>query len=124
MLELAPQVGDFVAKGSPLLRIYGQPTASTRKLDDLMAFGPERTVEQDPAFGFRILVDIALKALSPGINDPTTAVLALDRLHQLLRTVGLRHLDTGRVCNEAGRLRLVSLGTLTLILVEGLNGFG
>ena len=53
-----------------------------------MAFGTERTIEQDPMFAFRILTDIALKALSPAINDPTTAVLALDQLQRLLRVVG------------------------------------
>ena len=50
-----------------------------------VAFGPERTMEQDPLFAFRIIADIALKALSPAINDPTTGVLALDQLHRLLR---------------------------------------
>ena len=49
-----------------------------------VAIGPERTLEQDPRFAFRIIVDIANKALSPAINDPTTAVLALDQLHRLL----------------------------------------
>ena len=49
-------------------------------------------MEQDPLFGFRIIVDIALKALSPAINDPTTGVLALDQIHRLLRVVGKRRL--------------------------------
>ena len=53
------------------------------------------------------MVDIASKALSPAINDPTTAVLALDQIHHLLRDVGNRHLDTGHVRDAAGRLRLV-----------------
>src|SRR4029077_7268164 len=71
-----------------------------------VAISDERTLEQDPAFAFRIIVDIASKALSPAINDPTTAVLALDQLHHLLRNVGSRQLDDGRVCDAAGRLRL------------------
>ena len=53
------------------------------------------------------MVDIANKALSPAINDPTTAVLALDQIHHLLRKVGERNLDTGNVRDAAGRLRLV-----------------
>src|SRR5262249_24880219 len=69
--------------------------------------GQERTLEQDPTFAFRIVVDIALKALSPAINDPTTAVLALDRIQYLLRVVGNRHLDDGLIRDGAGRLRLV-----------------
>src|SRR4030095_16166827 len=52
------------------------------------------------------MVDIAAKALSPAINDPTTAVLALDQIHRLLRTVGERQLDTGQIHDDAGRLRL------------------
>jgi uncharacterized membrane protein len=52
-------------------------------------------------------VDIAAKALSPAINDPTTAVLALDQIHRLLRSVAKRRLDTGRVHDAAGTLRLV-----------------
>jgi uncharacterized membrane protein len=60
-------------------------------------------MEQDPMFAFRILVDIAVKALSSAINDPTTAVLALDQIHRLLRTVGQRHLDTEAMLDASGR---------------------
>jgi len=63
-------------------------------------------MEQDPRFAFRILVDIANKALSPGINDPTTAVLALDQIHRLLMYVGKRRLDAGQAYDALGRLRL------------------
>jgi len=52
-------------------------------------------------------VDIASKGLSPAVNDPTTAVLALDQIHHLLRNVGGRQLADGRVRDESGRLRLV-----------------
>jgi uncharacterized membrane protein len=55
----------------------------------------------------RIMVDIASKALSPAINDPTTAVLAIDQIHHLLRSVGGRHLDEGLVRDRSGSLRLV-----------------
>ena len=64
-------------------------------------------MEQDPAFAFRIIVDIASKGLSPAINDPTTAVLALDQIHHLLRNVGQRWLDDDRVRDSQGRLRLI-----------------
>ena len=69
--------------------------------------GTERTMEQDPTFAFRILVDIAIKALSAAINDPTTAVMAIDQLHRLLRLVGLRDLRGEEFRDEAGELRLV-----------------
>jgi uncharacterized membrane protein len=71
-----------------------------------VAIGPERTMEQDPRFAFRIIVDIANKALSPAINDPTTAVLALDQIHRLLMYVGKRRLDAGQTRDAHGRLRL------------------
>jgi uncharacterized membrane protein len=108
VIELVPQVGDFVAAEDPLFRVFqGGATLPAGELRESVALGQERTLEQDPAFAFRILVDMASKGLSPGINDPTTAVLALDQIHHLLRTVGDRHLDDGRVRDAAGRLRLV-----------------
>ena len=106
LIEVVPQVGDFVARGDPLFRLYGSGDVDDRELQQSIAIGPERTMEQDPAFAFRIIVDVAAKALSPAINDPTTAVLAIDQLHHLLRSIGLRGLDTGRIRDKNGRLRL------------------
>ena len=63
-------------------------------------------MEQDPRFALRIMVDIANKALSPAINDPTTAVLALDQIHRMLMYIGQRHLDAGQAYDAQGRLRL------------------
>lgn len=108
IIELLPQVGDAVAEGDALFRITGKsPAVSTHALCQSVALGQERTVEQDPRFVFRILVDIASKGLSPAINDPTTAVLAIDQIHHLLRMVGNRWLDEGWVRDARGRLRLV-----------------
>ncbi len=107
VIALIPQVGDFVAHGDPLFRIYpADRDLDAVSLSETVAFGPERTLEQDPAFAFRIIVDIASKALSPAINDPTTAVLALDQLHQDLLHLGLKQLASGRVTDEQGKLRL------------------
>ena len=69
--------------------------------------GPSARWKQDPTFAFRIIVDIALRALSPAINDPTTAVLALDQLHRLLRTVGKRNLRTDEIFDISGQLRVI-----------------
>jgi uncharacterized membrane protein len=107
LIEFVPHVGDFVTSGDPLFRLYrGGETITDHQLHESVAIGPERTLEQDPEFAFRIIVDIAAKALSPAINDPTTAVLALDQLHRLLRAVARRQLDTGRVHDDSGALRL------------------
>lgn len=108
VIEFVPQVGDFVAVDEPLFNFHG----STRSIDDgtlraSVAFGSERTMEQDPTFAFRIAIDIALRALSPAINDPTTAVLALDQLHRMLRMVGKRHLLSDEILDKSGKLRLI-----------------
>ena len=108
LIELMPAVGDFVAAGDPLFQILqGGENISEETLHNSVALGPERTMEQDPMFAFRIIVDIASKALSPAINDPTTAVLAIDQLHHLLREVGSRYLAEGWEKDRAGRVRLL-----------------
>jgi uncharacterized membrane protein len=108
MIEFVPQVGDFVAADEPLFRLYGGAGAiDDPQLQAAVALGSERTVDQDPTFAFRILVDIAIKALSPAINDPTTAVLAIDQLHRLLRRVGLRLVSREEICDETGEPRLI-----------------
>ena len=108
VIELVPQVGDFVATGEPLFHLYGSADAAIdAALANTVAFGAERTMEQDPTFAFRIVIDIALRALSPAINDPTTAVLAIDQLHRMLRLVGQRHLRTDEISGRSGRLRVI-----------------
>ncbi len=107
VVELVPQVGDFIAKGDPLFRVIGgRDPWKNHAFRQCVAIGPERTLEQDPRFAFRIMVDIANKALSPAINDPTTAVLALDQIHRLLHYVGKRQLDPGEVPDADGKPRL------------------
>jgi uncharacterized membrane protein len=108
MIEFVPQLGDFVAVDEPLFILYGGAGAiDDDELRGAIAFGVERTMDQDPTFAFRILVDIAIKALSPAINDPTTAVLAIDQLHRLLRRVGLRHVRGEEICDVDGEPRLI-----------------
>src|SRR5262249_15881719 len=65
------------------------------------------TFEQDPKYALRLVVDIAIKALSSAINDPTTAVQALDQIEDLLLCLGRRQLQIGRYKDERGALRLV-----------------
>ncbi len=108
VIEMIPQVGDHIAAGDPLFRVLrGGKDLPAGALRQAVAVGQERTLQQDPTFAFRIMVDIASKALSPAINDPTTAVAALDEIHHLLRFVGTRNLDTGEVRDAAGKVRLI-----------------
>lgn len=108
VIELVPEVGQFIAADDPLFRIYhDQGKITDSQLRNSVAVDAERTLEQDPLFAFRIIVDIANKALSPAINDPTTAVLAIDQIHHLLRDVGKRYLAEGREPDSSGQLRLM-----------------
>jgi uncharacterized membrane protein len=108
IVQLACRVGDFVATGETLFRLYGGAVAADNKqLCAAVAMGPERTIEQDATFAFRVIVDIAIKALSAAINDPTTAVLSIDQLHRLLRAVGRRHLHDDVIRDAAGDIRVV-----------------
>jgi uncharacterized membrane protein len=108
VIEFVPRVGDFVSTGEAVFRIHnGAGAIGKRMLRGAVAFGAERTIEQDSTFAFRVIVDIAIKALSKAINDPTTAVLALDQLHRLLRSVGGRDLGKEQILDGAGRLRVL-----------------
>jgi uncharacterized membrane protein len=92
-------VGDFVPKGAPVISVYGGDEAtrpSKRRLHGMTALGVERTIEQDPAFALRIMVDIAIRALSPAVNDPTTAVQVLNHLGDTLRLIGSAELEPRR----------------------------
>jgi uncharacterized membrane protein len=79
--------GGFLVHGQPLLvvRKPGDATSAAEAgLESMVRVGPERTMSEDPEFGLRLLVDVALRALSPSLNDPSTANQAIDRLHELL----------------------------------------
>lgn len=95
-LVLRHPVGDFVPSGAALVEVHGGDVdpADEERLRAMLALGVERTIEQDPAFAVRIMVDIAIRALSPAVNDPTTAVQVLDHLEDVLREIGTTHLAT------------------------------
>jgi uncharacterized membrane protein len=108
VIEIVAAVGDTVVELTPFLQVYGaEQPIDEQKLRDGIAIGEERTFEQDPKYAIRLLVDIAIKALSPAINDPTTAVQALDQIEDLLLRLGQRHLEIGSYRDSDGKLRLV-----------------
>jgi uncharacterized membrane protein len=108
VLQLVPTVGDYVVGGGSVALVHGgDGTVRAPDVLDLVGIGPERTLFQDSAFGIRQLVDMAEKALSPAVNDPTTAVQCIDRIHDLLRRLVTRPLSSGLYGDEDGVLRLV-----------------
>ncbi|WP_405406627.1 DUF2254 domain-containing protein [Streptomyces sp. NBC_01104] len=105
-------IGDYVPRGAVLVEIRGgRSTPDDERVTDLIALGPERTIEQDPAFALRVLVDIAIRALSPAVNDPTTAVQVLNHIESFLTVIGQSPLP-GRyvLTGDDGRPRLVLRG--------------
>jgi uncharacterized membrane protein len=105
VLELVPPIGNFLVEGEPLFRVYGGSVEGDR-LARAIATGDERTLSQDPGFGFRLLADISSKALSPGVNDPSTATQALDQVEVLLRQIAQRRLTPGVARSADGGVRL------------------
>lgn len=108
VFEIVPEVGGFVPRGAPLVRVLGD-SDSLDESDVLsqIRLGRERSMQQDPTFGFRQLVDIAERALSPGVNDPTTAVQVINQLHDLLRDLLSRQIPDGSHTDREGDIRLV-----------------
>lgn len=107
-LELVPMMGDFVTFGSPLVRVHGDGSQLDRDhVRRLIALDDERTHRDDPAYGFRKLVDVAQRALGTSTNDATTAVQVVNRLHDCLRQLADRTIPDGRVHDQDGELRLI-----------------
>ncbi|CAN5575250.1 DUF2254 domain-containing protein [soil metagenome] len=108
-LELVPSLGDFVPADAPLFVVHGD--ARGLRDEDVTAsvvLGLERTLGQDAAYGFRLLVDIAERSLSDSaFEDPTTAVQSIDRLHDCLRQLALRPFPSGEHCDERCQVRLL-----------------
>ena len=107
VVAVAGAVGDTLVDGTAMLRIYGAAPVDETALKKTFSLGVERTFEQDPKYALRLLVDIAIRALSPAINDPTTAVQALDQIEDLLLRLGRRRLDIGQIRDGSGALRVV-----------------
>ena len=107
-LELVPAMGDFVGHGAPLVKVQGDDGSQLdrSKIQQLVWLGGERSHTDDPAYGVRKLVDIAERGLAEPFEDPTTTVMALDRIHDVLRMLVNRDFPDGRYSDDDGRLRL------------------
>lgn len=107
LIELVVCIGDAILETTPILHVYGADSPPESELMSAIELGAERTFEQDPKYALRLLVDIAIKALSPAINDPTTAVQALDQIEDLLIRLAHRRLEIGSFHDADGYLRLL-----------------
>lgn len=103
---LLRSVGEFIPAGAALLEIYGEDMPDEKALRATVHLSNERSLDEDVGFGLRQLVDIAERALSPGINDPSTAVQVIDQLHDLLRRLATRALPPRQAVTAEGRLAL------------------
>jgi len=110
VIELTVGVGAYLPKAATIFKVHSPTGSSDISEDDLqrcVIVGDGRTITQDPAFAIRSMVDIAIRALSPAVNDPTTAVEVLDGLETFLLALAWRDLDRGRIADREGNVRLV-----------------
>lgn len=102
-------VGDFVMEGAVLVSLRGVECADSstvREINSAYTIGRQRTIYKDAAYGIRQLVDVALKGLSPGVNDITTAAMCVDYLTAILARLGGRRLDMP-IREASGHLRVI-----------------
>lgn len=106
-IELLVRPGQFVTAGMDLATVYGKTDEETSsRINSRITLASERTMAQDPSFGLRQLVDIADRALSPGVNDPTTTRDVLNELHRVLRVLVARHEPAEYLGDDEGIARL------------------
>ena len=107
VIVVSAGIGDNIDEGFELLRVYGGTSPlEPRALNRAFVMRKARTISGNPKHAVRILVDIAIRALSPAVNDPTTAVEVVDEIEDLLRRIGRSHLPSGAMYDEDGALRL------------------
>ena len=107
VFRVLPKHGDYINEGDPIVEVYGERKIQPKWILREIVVQPEREIFQDPLFGIRILVDIALQALSPAVNAPTTAHQAIMRLINLLAMIAQRPQHSGTFADEVGQIRLL-----------------
>ena len=104
-IRLLVRVGDGISEGAPIAAVTGLRPGD-RELSRCLLVQPERSLKHDPLYALRLIVDIGLRALSPAVNDPTTAVRALDEVEDVLRTAARLPLGPVRRISGDGRVVL------------------
>lgn len=110
VVRLEYLIGDFVVEETPLASVYGKDPPSegaARRLRRAISIISYRTIEQDASFGIRQLVDVALKALSPSLNDTTTAIMCVDHLTTILGRLIQRKMESPYRIKD-GQLRVIA----------------
>ena len=116
VLKLECKLGDFIGTGAPLVSVAkvdasGRSSVIDNSIDELnemFVIGPDRTLSQDVEFGIRQMVDIALKALSPGVNDTTTAVTCINNIGEILGSLAQRRFPE-RIRSDNGRPLVIAI---------------
>lgn len=114
LLRLERRPGHYLVKGRAMVMVWpGDRVTETLmgKMNAAFVLGSQRTAAQDIEFSFHQLVEIAVRALSPGINDPFTAIACVDRLGSALSRLARRDTPSPLRFDDQGRLRLVAPGT-------------
>jgi uncharacterized membrane protein len=120
VLRMERGIGEFVIEGTPLASLQGREPASeadAAALNRCYAFDSQRSIEQDAAFGLQQLVDVGVKALSPGINDTTSALMCIDRLTEILVRLARRRIESP-LRRDGGEVRVVAIGASFASLLE------
>jgi uncharacterized membrane protein len=106
VIVLRARIGDTLQRGKVVADLHGGDASDAVVLGGLVT-GQERTFGQDPLFAFRLLADIGLRALSPAVNDPATAVQVLDTIESLLVPLASRDLDVAEIADDTGAVKIV-----------------
>lgn len=112
IVKVERHIGEYVIAGTSLFSTSGagpMSPAQVKKLNKLVTVAAYRTLEQDPEYGVRLIVDIALKALSPSVNDPTTAGNCVDALSAVLHCLTHRRIPSPFRYGQ-GELRVIAFG--------------
>jgi uncharacterized membrane protein len=108
---LTARPGDFVVRGESVGCLRARTHAEAvvvERVTGAFVIGPDRTADQDAAFGIQQLVEVVLRALSPGTNEPFTAITAIDRLGQVLSILAGRRIPGAARVDDSGRVRVVA----------------
>lgn len=107
IIRVVPHMGDYINEGDPIVEVYGNCQLQPEQVLKAFIVETERDIYQDPAYGIRMLVDIALQALPRGAKAPTTANHVIQRLTSLLLMIAQRPEHSGAFADENNRICLL-----------------